>query len=170
MKALLIFLILAACVVLEAAFFPYLPFSGAAPSLTLIAAALAGFFRGRTWGALVGLAGGLLEDAVTGRALGLSGLSKMIVGYIIGSIEEKVFKGNPIVPLVFVFVGALVDGVIYFGVGSSFGLLGDFMASLRHIIIPRAVVDVIIAGVLYRLACRLNQYLGQERLPKYRSI
>ncbi|HHV62807.1 MAG TPA: rod shape-determining protein MreD [Firmicutes bacterium] len=170
MKVLLIFLILAACVVLEAAFFPYLPLGGAGPSLILIAAVLAGFFRGHVCGALVGLAGGLLEDAVTGRALGLSGLSKMIVGYMAGRVGEKVFKGNSIVPLVFVFIGALIDGVIYFGVGSSFGLLGDFLASLRHIILPRAVYDVLVTGVLYRLTCRLNRYLGEERLPRYRGI
>ncbi|MGE5200281.1 MAG: rod shape-determining protein MreD, partial [Rhodospirillaceae bacterium] len=57
---------------------------GAIVDLVLVAVVAVGLRHGRVAGLLTGTAAGLIQDALGGGMLGLSGLGKCVAGYVAG--------------------------------------------------------------------------------------
>lgn len=78
---------------------------GSLINFVLIAVVYLALAFGAMTGLLAGAAGGLAQDAIAGSVLGLGGLSKTLVGFLVGVLGAQFIVAQPI-PRFVMFVGA----------------------------------------------------------------
>lgn len=110
-------------VILQTTLFHYLKIGGVKPDLLLIIIVLSAVLKGKTSGAELGFAYGLLEDLFVGKYIGLQALTKMITGYCIGLLERKIFPDNVLVPVVVSAAGTVIHNLL---LALTLILTGDF--------------------------------------------
>ncbi|NLG85823.1 MAG: rod shape-determining protein MreD [Firmicutes bacterium] len=131
-------------------------FFGARPDLVLAMVGSIALLRGWSEGLLWGVFGGLAQDFVTGSIPGSHALAKSIIGFTLGLLEGKVFRENAFLPSLALFIGALVEGIIFFLAAGVFGQIKwSFVFALRMAILPAAVATTIFAPLVYRLCNRI---------------
>jgi rod shape-determining protein MreD len=88
--------------------------------LVVVSCALIG---GETHGMLAGVAAGWVQDILFGgRVLGLSALSKLIVGYVVGLAGGRFLISSTAARALTLFVASLADGLIVPWLASIFSL------------------------------------------------
>jgi len=123
-----------------------LSIAGAYPDLILVVTIMIGLLRGTGYGAAVGFIGGLLQDILIGRFIGMNALVKMIVGYLVGLTEEKVFKENFITPFAAVLLGTLLSELLLWLLFRLYGRSIPFMSVLLRIILPGTAYNCLVAA------------------------
>jgi rod shape-determining protein MreD len=78
---------------------------GTRVNLVLVAVVYVGLAYGAVTGLLAGTAGGLVQDALAGGIVGTGGLSKTLVGFLVGVLGAQFIVSQP-VPRFVMFVGA----------------------------------------------------------------
>jgi rod shape-determining protein MreD len=73
--------------------------------LVLVAVVYVALVYGPATGLLAGSAGGLLQDALAGGIVGIGGLSKTLVGFLVGVLGAQFIVSQPL-PRFVMFVGA----------------------------------------------------------------
>ncbi len=107
---------------LQAGVFPSLRLYGATPELVLATAWLVGLRSGSEKGAVVGFAGGLVQDLYLGAPrLGIAALAFTVAGLIAGRLRETVVHPYGALLPVSTFFAALGSGLAYRTLGYIFG-------------------------------------------------
>jgi rod shape-determining protein MreD len=78
---------------------------GTRVNLVLVAVVYVALAYGPATGLLAGAAGGLAQDALAGGIVGIGGLSKTVVGFLVGVLGAQFIVSQPI-PRFVMFVGA----------------------------------------------------------------
>jgi rod shape-determining protein MreD len=107
-------LIVLAGFVLNAALGPSLVIRGVAPHLGLSALLLACLFTSARTGAALGFLLGLLEASFTPLYVGSLLTCRLVVGFAVGALEERVFRDNLLVAIAIVFLGTLMGEGLFF--------------------------------------------------------
>jgi rod shape-determining protein MreD len=95
---------------------------GRALDLGLVAVVSVALLHGRVAGLAAGTLVGLVQDALGGGVLGMSGLGKSVAGYLAGVVGTQ-FIVTQTVSRFFVFLGATVmNGVLFVGLSMLLGL------------------------------------------------
>ena len=81
--------------------------AGSLVNVVLIAVVYIALSLGALTGLLAGAAGGLAQDAVAGSIVGIGGLSKTLVGFLVGVLGAQFIVSQPI-PRFVMFFGATV--------------------------------------------------------------
>jgi rod shape-determining protein MreD len=76
-------------------------------NLVLVAVVYVALGFGAVTGLLAGTAGGLAQDALSGSIVGIGGLSKTLVGFVVGVLSAQFIVSQPL-PRFVMFVGATV--------------------------------------------------------------
>ena len=103
-------------------------------------------------GSFMGAIMGILEDALTGHAIGINGVAKTLVGYLAASVGILVNVENHAIRLIMTFVLSLIGSVTYFFVVRfllGLGVDTNWMAELY-----KAIGNSVIALVLFPLLDR----------------
>ncbi len=79
--------------------------AGTYVNLVLVAVVYVALSFGAVTGLLAGTAGGLIQDGLAGGVVGIGGLSKTIVGFVVGVLGAQFIVSQP-VPRLVMFVGA----------------------------------------------------------------
>lgn len=79
--------------------------AGSLVNVVLIAVVYVALSMGALTGLLAGATGGLTQDAIAGSVLGIGGLSKTLVGFLVGVLGAQFIVSQPI-PRFVMFVGA----------------------------------------------------------------
>jgi rod shape-determining protein MreD len=130
---------------------PPLAIDGVTPDLVLAVVVMAALRQGAWRGAIFGLFGGLLEDVVTGRLIGMHALGLMLGGAAAGLLRRRLYPDPWFVPLLGVFLALLVQQIV---VVATFALahfgVHDFplLAAIEYIY--TAPFAYIIRPVFYR--------------------
>ena len=136
-------------------------FAGNAPvDLVLVVVVLAALSRGATVGVWTGTCGGLLQDALSGGVIGVSGLTKTIAGALVGVASSQFIVGTAWHRLAILFVASVIHALCYIGVYSLI-LPGGAVATLGMVGV-QALVNAVI-GVLAEAGAR-SAPSGFERL------
>lgn len=156
MKAWFLMIAAIGAIGLQVIFFPHLRLFGVKPDLILVLAAFTGLLRGSNAGGFIGFFGGLLEDLVAGRAIGINAISQMVTGYAAGFGKGRLFEDNLIAPLGLVLVATLLREAIYFVMAWSFGFGFSSAFIIRGVIIPTAFYNVLVGALIYGHLARLE--------------
>ncbi|MCL4516526.1 MAG: rod shape-determining protein MreD [Firmicutes bacterium] len=159
MHLVVIGLVLFISVILQATVLPHLQIFGIKPDLVSLVVVAFALFRGRYQGAAVGISGGLMIDFLRGDFLGLSALSKGIVGFLLGTMEERVFNDDFIIPVVTAFAGTLADQLLFLILGDAFGLDYPVWPGIFAIALPTALYTAMLMPLFYNRLYGLNRRL-----------
>lgn len=114
MAYVVIAIIMVAALVTDATFLTHLVVAGVKPDLSLLLVTSFGLLYGPRAGFLSGLVGGLLQDLLYGRVVGLFALTKAVTGYLAGLATGRVYRENPLVVAgAFVAAAFVHDGLFY---------------------------------------------------------
>lgn len=80
---------------------------GTLVNFVLVAVIYAALALGAVTGLLAGAAGGLVQDAIAGGIVGIGGLSKTVVGFLVGVVGAQFIVSQP-APRFVMFVGGTV--------------------------------------------------------------
>lgn len=128
-------------------------------TITVIIAVL----NGVAIGSIVGLLSGIFQDAVLGRPIGITAMSRLLVCYLIGVIEPKVFKENLLIPATLVFFATIVDQFLASLFAPMIGIsIGD-QNLLTSFNINAAVANMLAAIVVYTPLYRLNKRFTKQQ-------
>ncbi len=115
---------------------------GIAPNLILSFVIIAGFFRGKTEGAICGIIFGLLYDLLIGRMIGVNSLCYLYLGYGSGILSERFFSGRKRVAVMLVSaVATILAGLFYYF--ARLAIHGDvgFVAAFFRIALPESLYN-----------------------------
>lgn len=118
--------------------------------LVVVYAALAG---GESRGMLAGVGAGWVQDALFGgRVLGLSALSKLVVGYAVGLAAGRFLLASAAARALAVFVAALGDAMLVPWLASAFTIEATPIGPLA--LVARAATTALVGAVFFALAER----------------
>lgn len=140
----------------------YLAIGNITPDIVLIVVISYGLLFGWEVGLAAGVVGGLLVDLTFSRYIGLHVLSLGLIGLSAGLVEEKVFKDNLLLAPIAGFVGSLASYAILMLVLALYGWKFNLVESLRTIIVPAALYNMVIATVVYGRIYKYYMYLRPD--------
>jgi rod shape-determining protein MreD len=119
-KALWVAIAIGAALVLQTTLGPMLVRGSIGVDLGLVVVAFVGLMLGPSAGLVAGSVTGLAQDAIASDIVGVSGLSKTVVGFLVGVVGRQFIVARP-VPRFVVFVAAtLVDAAFFVGLHAIF--------------------------------------------------
>lgn len=134
--------------ILESTLFNEIMIAGVKPDLILIIVILYAIFNGPKEGALIGLFLGLLEDLFLSKYIGINALTKLVVGFLIGSLEKRIYKENFLVPTVALFFGSLIYGLLFIIFSNMLGYsLG--IVKIIYVVLPMSIYNTCFAPFVY---------------------
>ena len=110
----------------------------AALDLVLVVVVYVALSTGPATGLLAGAIGGLAQDALSSGIIGVGGLSKTVVGFLIGIIGTQFIVAQPLPRFVVFFGATLLHAVVFMGL--------YVLLDLRHFGTPYAAVAGQAAG------------------------
>jgi rod shape-determining protein MreD len=105
---------------------------GGGIDLVLIVVVYNALTAGRVSGMLMGTFAGLIQDALSGGVIGMAGLSKTVVGYLVGIVSTQFIVTHSITRFVVFFLATALNAVVFMGLYEMLGL--------RHFGLPYASV------------------------------
>lgn len=151
MRYLIFFFISLLALSLQTTVFARLSLFGAAPDLILILVVCFAFLEGTYGGMLAALIGGLLADIFSAHVLGVQLLSKLLLAYLIGLTEEKIFKENPMVSVVGIIFATFIDYFLTCFLYQSFGIIKINFLDMQRIFLGELIYNVVLIPVIYVL-------------------
>ena len=122
---------------------------GTAVNLVLVAVVYVALAFGPVSGLLAGSAAGLVQDALAGGILGIGGLSKTIVGFVVGVLGAQFIVSQP-VPRMVMFVGATVVHELCFQ--SLYALVEARTFSLRWMpLLTQGLLNALVGVIAFTL-------------------
>ena len=117
-----VFLLAFLGLLLQSTIFSYATIAGVKPDFVLILVLFTAILEGPKRGAFFGYTLGLFEDIITGRFIGMNALSKGLTGLLIGWFADRTYSENLLVPIISVFTGTIINGLIFFILAKISGL------------------------------------------------
>ena len=115
-------------------------------------------------GLWVGTVGGLLQDALSGGLIGVGGLAKTLVGYLVGQIGARFMVVRPWHQLLVFFPASLVHAGCFIGVSSLLsdgGRMTSYGAVLTEAMANAAIGVMMVGGLQIGPG-----WLGRRRLRR----
>jgi rod shape-determining protein MreD len=115
--------------------------------LVLVYCGLAG---GETHGMLAGAVGGWIQDVLfAGRILGLSGLTKLLVGFAVGLAGSRFHLTEPAPRALVLLLAALADAALLAGLAAAFDVAVTPLTGPR--LLARAAVNAVVGVACFGL-------------------
>ena len=137
---------------------------GVKPDLILIIVVYAAFWKGSMRGAMVGFAGGIIEDILSGGLLGANALAKVVTGYVFGLSRKKFYTQSARVQIVAAFLATLLSQLAFFFLTRMCGV-GKTLNSLGSILLPAAVYNAILAPFVFLLLRKIVKQRYDKTRP-----
>lgn len=143
---------------------------GETGDLLLLLAIGAGMAGGPVRGAIVGFVAGLAMDMVLLTPFGLSSLTYLAVGYVVGTVHDGVLRSAPWIPLLVTFVASAVGIVFYVMLGQLVGQQFR-VPNLPRIVLVVSVMNTLLAFPALFVA-RWIEKAGSDRVltPSMRGL
>ena len=144
MGTIIIGLIILFNLILQSTLFQQIEIYGVAPNTALILVISFAIYSGRNKGAGIGFFVGILQDIIFGRTIGLNALVFMIIGYLIGLMDQKIFKDNLLIPFIF----TALTTIIYEMINLLLIFLLGYRIELLNIIKKMLIIEVIYNSII----------------------
>lgn len=136
---------------LQSTVLEYIEVFAVRPNILIIVAVSAALIRTDMEAAFVGFACGLGMDILIGRALGWYGISFFIVCLLIGLINAKLYKENPLIPVFFIFTSSIVIETLYYLISFFIKGYDDFVFVITNLILPESLYNAILGFPIFKL-------------------
>ena len=160
------FFILLASFVLQTTVAPHLQVFNVQPDLILVVVVTYAFIQGPIAGSAAGFVGGILQDLVLIRGVGLNALCKTIMGYLGGMIAKALFADNVLLMMAAIFLATILNQLIY---SSLIFILGEkihLWSAFLSLILPSALYNAVLAPLIYHLLYRIVVF--EKKAPVFK--
>ena len=164
MKTAVVLLAIGAALVLQTALSGLMVGGTIAVNLVLVAVVYLALAYGAVSGMLAGTIGGLAQDALAGGIVGIGGMSKTIIGFVVGVLGAQ-FNLSSTVPRLVIFIAAtFVHELMFEGLhamigGRPFGL--QYSATL-----VQALVNGLVGVTVFLIVERGPEALQRRRMSR----
>lgn len=152
--------------VIQATIVPYLAIGPAQPDLILIVVATYAFLEGPTAGGVAGFSGGLLQDLLLVRSVGLNILAKTIVGYLSGLVERNLFGSSSLLPMAVMFIVSMISQFLYIVASFLVGEQIELWFAFKSVILPSALYTSFVALLIFSWVTKILSHERQETVFK----
>lgn len=112
-----------------------------------------GLVAGPSHGMLTGLAAGWMQDVqFGGPVVGLSGLTKVVVGFAVGTAGSRFLLGGTGARVLVLFAACLADTLLFERLAGTFEVAIQPLSPLA--VLTRAALNALVGGPLYELLDR----------------
>jgi rod shape-determining protein MreD len=148
-----------AAFLLQSALTHVVPHQARMVDLFVLVLVYCGLVGGETHAMLAGAAGGWVQDVqFGGGVVGLSGLTKVMVGFGVGLAGSRFQLTEPMARVLVLFVATLVDALIFERLASAFDVRLQALSLAG--LFTRAVLNAALGGVLFFYA---DRYVWRRR-------
>ena len=138
--------------------------AGAAVDLVLVVVVAVAVASGPIAGIWAGTVGGLLQDALSGGVIGVGGLSKTLVGYVVGQFGSRFMIARPWHQALVFFLASLVHAACFVGV---YSLLSDEGTMTSYgAVLTQATANAVIGATLAVGLQVVPGWRGRRRLRR----
>ena len=142
---------------LQAAFFPAVGLVRVRPELVVTAVAIWAVLRGVREALPWAFTGGLLLDLFSHSPFGTAALALVLVAFCSSIGEVSVFRTNFLLPTVIVFWASVLYSLLYLFLLRTHQLPVDWLGTLRHSVVPSALLSTACAPLVYLLLSRIER-------------
>ena len=125
-------------------------------SWSLVARSAPGKLQSGTGPLVVAFAGGLLLDLFSGAPLGASAAALVLVVYLTGFTEGRLWGSHVLLPLAASLLGSMVYYLLTLGALALTGRQIDFVPTLNYIILPSAFLNLVFTLPVYNITRRFH--------------
>ena len=154
-------IVLIISLILQSTVFAEINYNGIHADLLLAVVVSSSLLLGKEHGVVIGFFAGLLQDLASGTFVGMNVLSKMLIGYIFGMAEQKVFKEHFLLPLISVSIATIGNSFITATIMLLLGYRFDLLNNMIYMMFPLLVYNLILAFPIHKLIYRIHTLLKE---------
>ena len=143
---------------LQTSLLTFVSFDGFSANLMLLITVSVAFLRGHEKGAFFGFMAGILQDTTTGSYFGLATFSYMTIGLIFGKFSVNLFRDQSLLPVISSIPALAIHSTITIFFLFLLGWKVDWIKFLKFDFFPIAIIQIVLAYPVHRLALALNTF------------
>ncbi|SHH60847.1 rod shape-determining protein MreD [Caloranaerobacter azorensis DSM 13643] len=145
--------------VLQTTIFQHLRVFGILPNTTLIILVCISVLKGKKVGSFIGLIVGFIQDILFFNVIGINAFIYFIIGYLIGSINDKIYKDSSFIPFVLTALSTVFYHLAYSFFMYFLSVNYDYLYLLRKIIFIELIYNSLLSVLIYKLVVKLEENL-----------
>lgn len=139
------------CFVLQSSVWGSLTVNQAIPDLLMVIVVAIAYIKGSNAGIVYGFLAGMLLDITYGKTIGFFALIYLFCGFLAGVFHRFYRKDDNVTPLLLTSAGVFLCQNVCYVTEFVLKRSMDYSFFLVNIVIPRMVVTILFAAVLYKL-------------------
>jgi rod shape-determining protein MreD len=160
--------IIVTAVLLQSTVFAQMRLLGVRPELMYLVTILIAIMEGPQEGAIVGFAGGMVQDFMLNTPKGITALTLTLLGYTMGMARQYIVSPSPLLPTMLVAVGTFAGTAFYQIVRALLGQLPDqSLAFGIKVSLLSALYGAILTPIVYPLLRRLTERSRPTRVVRF---
>lgn len=124
---------------------PYLTIGGIQPDFILILVVFLGFIYGSSIGGIGGFVGGLLQDIILSQALGVNAIIKIVLGYLSGFFQKKVYIEHYLYVIMGIFIATILSHFLSNILNFLIGIRLPFWSVFWKLVVPAAFYNSLLS-------------------------
>ena len=155
MRSIIIGLIILFNLIFQSTLFQWVQIYGVVPNTSLILVMSFAIHNGRSRGAAIGFLVGILQDIIFGHTIGLNALVFMVIGYLIGLMDQKISKDNLLIPFVLTALATVFYETINLLLLFLLGYRMELLNIIKKMLITEVIYNSVVSLVIYYYISRL---------------
>lgn len=143
--------------VLQTTIFQHLRIFGIVPNTTLIILVCIAVLKGKKVGSFIGLITGFVQDILFFNVIGINALIYFIIGYLIGSINDKIYKDSSFMPFVLTAVSTVFYHLVYSFFMYFLTVNYSYLYLIRKIIFVELIYNSLLSIFIYKLVVKFQK-------------
>lgn len=160
-------LILLTAVLAQTTLFAKLQILGVAPDLVVAVVISFALLEGPSVGGILGFSGGFLRDLLLNAPVGLTGLSYVVVGYVVGIIRPYISPSTVFVPAAGTFVGSAVATGLYEVLQVLVGQRTAPLSRALQVVVLTALYNTILVPFIYPPIRKIASFYRPEKVYQW---
>lgn len=160
-------LTLLTAVLLQTTAFAKLRILDVSPDLLLVVVISFALLEGPTVGSVLGFSGGFMRDLLLDAPAGLTGLSYLLVGYMVGIARPYISSSSIFVPLAGIFAGTMAATGLYEIFQALLGERTPPLSRAIQVVLLTAIYNALLVPFIYPLLRRIASFYRPEKVYQW---
>ena len=143
--------------------------NGIYPNLILIGLLYYGSSRQQLYGQLMGLALGLIVDFLSEAPLGFSAFQYTLIGFLIGTIKEKVYSDSILTPLFITVIALVIKELIAFVLVIIFRQIQSQTAISASALFLHMLYTLLLIPIIFAILGFIDKSLPRKKRGGYQK-
>jgi rod shape-determining protein MreD len=137
--------------IIQATVLQHFRIAGILPNTALIIVVTISILYGRKKGILTSFIAGFLQDLFFSKGIGINILIYLSIAYLIGGVENRVFKDNYLTPFLLICLSTFFYHSVYFVLMHFLRHPVNYLFVLKTIVLGETIYNSILGIIFYRI-------------------